>query len=302
MSEPNVDFNLLLVFDAVYETKSVTAAATRLRLSQSATSHALTRLRERLGDPLFVRTKEGMLPTAYAEQLAGPVSNALSTLTASLQSPGSFDAQTSRRRFRLFLSDVGQMVFLPQLLVHLKTHAPHVTLQVSQVPVDEPSLALERGEVDLAIGHFVTLVAGFRQRTLFQERYLCAVRSGHPRFKAGMTLEAFEQADHAMANASGMAHQLLEHSLACCGVRRRVRLTVPEFMALPIVVATSDLLVVMPGKLAEQFKALLPIQLMELPVPVASYDIKMYWHERFHRDAANSWLRGVMTSLFADSN
>ncbi|MGE0799014.1 MAG: LysR family transcriptional regulator [Lautropia sp.] len=301
MAEPNLDINLLLVFDAVYETRSVTAAAARLRLSQSATSHALGRLRERLGDPLFVRIKDGMQPTPYAEHLALPVSEALNTLRASLRSPGRFDARASRRRFHLFLSDVGQMVLLPRLLAYLKEHAPHVTLQVSQVPMADPGVALERGEVDMAVGHFVTLVNGFRQRTLFQERYLCAVRKGHPAFRSGMTLRAFEKANHAIADASGMADQLMEHCLASQGVRRTIRLTVPQFMALPIIVATSDLLVIMPGKLAEQFRSLLSLQVMELPVPVDSYDIRMYWHERFHRDAAITWLRNAMISLFADA-
>jgi DNA-binding transcriptional LysR family regulator len=161
-------------------------------------------------------------------------------------------------------------------------------------------LALEAGEVDLAVGHFNTLVAGFHQKTLFRERYVCVVRSGHANFVDGMTVEAFESSDHAVADSSGMAHELLERALASHGVRRSLRLVVPEFMVLPLIIEDSDLLVIMPNRLADQFAQLIPLQILPLPVSVSSYDIQIYWHERYHHDPANRWLRAAIAELFAD--
>jgi DNA-binding transcriptional LysR family regulator len=300
MHAADIDLNLLHVFYAVFETKNVSLAADRLHLSQSAASHAISRLRKQLGDPLFVRTAGGMQATPFAEQLAKPIGEALDSLRNSVRSAREFEPATSRRRFKIYLSDIGQVLFLPRLLGHLKAHAPGTTLKVPPVPVRDAHLALESGEVDLAVGHFNTLVAGFHQKKLFRERYVCVVRKGHPNFNDGMSVPAFEAGDHAVADSSGMAHDLLERALARHGIRRSLRLVVPEFMVLPLIIEHSDLLVVMPSRLADRFAQLIPLQILPLPVNVSSYDIQIYWHERYHHDPANRWLRAALAELFAD--
>lgn len=300
MHTPDIDLNLLHVFYAVFETKNVSLAADRLQLSQSAASHAISRLRKQLGDPLFVRTAGGMQATPFAEQLARPIGEALDSLRNSVRSAREFEPASSDRRFKIYLSDIGQVLFLPRLLGYLKRHAPGATLKVPPVPVRDAHLALESGEVDLAVGHFNTLVAGFHQKKLFRERYVCVVRSGHPNFRDGMSLEAFEASDHAVADSSGMAHDLLERALDRHGVRRQLRLVVPEFMVLPLIIENSDLLVIMPSRLAEQFSQLISLEILSLPVNVSSYDIQIYWHERYHHDPANRWLRSAIADLFAD--
>ena len=126
------------------------------------------------------------------------------------------------------------------------------------------------------------------------------MRSGHPNFGEGMSVAAFESSDHAVADSSGMAHDLLERALARHGIRRSLRLVVPEFMVLPLIIEHSDVLVVMPSRLAQQFARLLPLQILPLPVNVSSYDIQIYWHERYHHDPANRWLRAALAELFAD--
>jgi len=300
MHTPDIDLNLLHVFYAVFETKNVSLAADRLQLSQSAASHAISRLRKQLGDPLFVRTAGGMQATPFAEQLARPIGEALDSLRNSVRSAREFEPASSDRRFKIYLSDIGQVLFLPGLLGYLQRHAPGATLKVPPVPVRDAHLALESGEVDLAVGHFNTLVAGFHQKKLFRERYVCVVRSGHPNFGEGMSLEAFEASDHAVADSSGMAHDLLERVLERHRVRRQLRLVVPEFMVLPLIIENSDLLVIMPSRLAEQFSRLISLEILPLPVNVSSYDIQIYWHERYHHDPANRWLRSAIAELFAD--
>ena len=300
MHAADIDLNLLHIFYAVFETKSVSVAADRLQLSQSATSHAISRLRKQLGDPLFVRTAGGMQATPFAEQLAKPVGEALESLRDSVRSAREFEPGSTRRRFKIYLSDIGQVLFLPKLLGYLTVHAPGATLKVPPVPMRDAHLALESGEVDLAVGHFNTLVAGFHQKKLFREHYVCVVRPRHPNFRDGMSVTAFEASDHAVADSSGMAHELLERALTRYGIRRSLRLVVPEFMVLPLIIENSDLLVVMPSRLAEQFARLIPLQILPLPVNVSSYDIQIYWHERYHHDPANRWLRAAVAALFAD--
>jgi DNA-binding transcriptional LysR family regulator len=277
---------------------SLSAAARQVGLSQPAASHALARLRRALGDPLFVRTSHGMHPTPYGERLGRAIEQALVALRSGVEPHALFDPMTSRRVFSLYLSDVGQMVFLPRLLEYLKREAPGIALRVRPVPVQAPHALLESGEVDIAVGYFTTFAAGFFQRRLFRERYVCVARADHPAFARGMSLDAFSSVPHAWADASGMAHELLEQLFRRQKVRREVKLVVPQFMVLPLVIAATDLLVVMPGRLAEQFARLVPLKVMEPPVRVPSYDIRMYWHERFHRDAANRWLRQTFAALF----
>lgn len=295
----DLDLSQLRLLQAIVELRSVSAAAARVGLSQSAASHALARLRARLADPIVVRTSRGMSPTPFGERAGASVRAALDALRAGLEVAEDFDPATSRRAFQVFMSDVGQMVFLPRLLGHLAAHAPGTTLRVRQVPVEPPRAALESGEVDLAVGYFTALRNGFRQRLLFRERYVCVVRAGHPRFRDGMTLEAFRSVPQARADSSGMAHALLERVLERHRVRRPIRLAVPQFMVLPLVIAESDLLVIMPARLAAQFARLVPLQVMAPPVKIAAYDIKLFWHERFQRDAANRWLREALVALFA---
>lgn len=197
------------------------------------------------------------------------------------------------------MSDVGQMVLLPRLLARLKAEAPHVSLRVRLTPDQSPHTLLETGEVDLAVGHLTTLITGFFQKRLFRERYVCVVREDHPAFADGMNLKAFQSVPHALAESTGMAHELFDRRLARQGIRRRVKLYVPQFIVLPLLVASSDLLVVMPGRLAETFSKLLPLKVMPPPAGFPPYEIKLYWHERFRQDPANRWLRSLFTELFS---
>lgn len=296
----DLDLRHLWLVEALARTGQLTAAADEVGLTQSAASHALARLRHGLADPVFVRTSRGMRPTPYGERLAAAAREALAALRGGIEPQPAFDPGTSRRAFCVYMSDVGQMVLLPRLLRILKAEAPGVTLHVRAVPTRAPHALLESGEVDLAVGYFTTLSAGFVQKRLFRERYVCAVRADHPVFRDGMNPEAFRTVPHAVADASGMAHGLLDQVLARHNLGRRVQLTVPQFMVLPLVITGSDLLVVMPSRLVAQFAKLVPLKVMELPIRVPAYDIRLFWHERFRADPANLWLRRAFVRLAAD--
>jgi DNA-binding transcriptional LysR family regulator len=293
-----LDFGQIELLAELGELNSISAASARIGLSQSAGSHALARLRVTLGDPLFVRTSGGLRPTPYGAGVARAAAEALRGLRESLEAGRSFDPTNTRRNFTVYMTDVGQTVFLPPLLAMFGGEAPAVSLGVAPIPAEGQAAALESGEVDVALGFFTTLTSGFRQRLLFRERYVCVTRADHPAFSRGMTLEAFYATGQAITTASGAGHRLLDHLLERQRIRRRVVLSVPQFLSLPLVIAESDLLVMVPSQLAEVFARLVPLKVMQPPIRIPAYDIRVYWHERYHHDAANRWLREQFIRMF----
>ncbi|MPS27159.1 MAG: LysR family transcriptional regulator [Alcaligenaceae bacterium] len=293
-----LEFGQLRLLDALRTKGSVSQAAEALGLTQSAASHSLSRLRRILGDPLFVRAPGGMVPTPRGARIADAARAALATLDEALRDTGSFDPATADRVFRVYMNEVGQMVMLPRLLDHLRRHAPGVALKIGTLPDQQPGTQLENGEVDLAVGHITTLSAGFHQRLLFHEHYVCAVSPDHPSFGAGMTEAAFREARHAVTGTRAMAHRVVEEALLRHGIVRRIGLEAPEFIALPFVIPASDLVVTMPGGLADHLAGTMPLRILPPPVPLPSYEIRMFWHERAHHDAANIWLRNLFVELF----
>jgi molybdate transport repressor ModE-like protein len=277
---------------------SVSAASRSIGLSQSAASHALAKLRQQLGDPLFTRTSEGFKPTPYGERLGRAASNALDQLAEGLASNQTFDPKTSTKRFTFYLSDVGQTVVLPGLLNLLQKEAPGVVLRSAPIPLDNPAAPLIAGEVDLAVGFFANLTSGFRHTLLFRERYVCMVRADHPDFRSGMTLDAFRSVRHAIADSADMADARLDDVLAKHRVQRKDGLRVSGFHVLPLIIANSDLMALMPGRLADAVAAHVPIKLFDPPMHVPPFDVRMFWHERFHHDPASRWMRRNLVALY----
>jgi molybdate transport repressor ModE-like protein len=281
---------------------SVSAAARRIGLSQSAASHALAKLRQQLGDPLFTRTRDGLKPTPYGERLGKAASQAMDLLAEGLAATRTFDPKTTTRQFSFYLSDVGQMVLLPRLLAAVGEEAPAVTLRSAPIPLDDPAAPMISGEVDLAMGFFTNLTTGFRQTLLFRERYVCIVRADHPAFRSGMTLEALKDVRHAIADATGMAHVYVDECLAKHRVTRKEALRVPGFHVLPLIIANSDLLAFIPARLGASVAAHVPIKVFLPPVHIPPFDIRMYWHERYHHDHANRWMRRILVNLYGSEN
>ncbi|MGH9806692.1 MAG: LysR family transcriptional regulator [Terriglobia bacterium] len=292
--------NQLRLVDALARNGNLGEAAEQIGLTQSAASHALARLREELQDPIFIRTSEGMRPTPYGIRLAASVHDALLSLRAGLDRHPEFVPGTSSRTFNVIMSDVSQMLYLPRLLARLSAEAPGVTLRVRAVPAKAPHLILETGEVDLAVGTFTKLIAGCRQKRLYRERYVCVVRRDHPQFEQGMTVEAFCSVPQAAVDPRGYVHEQLDRLLAQQKMPRTAKLYVPYFLSLPLVIERSDLLVIMANRVAQMYAKMVPLKIMPPPAKLPAYDTKLFWHERFHRDPANRWLRGLYIDLFGD--
>jgi DNA-binding transcriptional LysR family regulator len=307
MSFNRLDLNLLRVFDAIFQTRSVTVAATNLHLTQPAVSKQLNRLRELLEDPLFVRTNDGMAPTPRAEALAGPVRQALSEVRNAIERQLGFNPLTSDRTFRIFTSDLGQMVFLPKLLDLIAREAPAVNIQTVQVPIQRMrGVALESGDVDLAVGYFEEFEGSIHQQVLFEEHYVGLVRANHPTIRDTIAFEQFLRTPHMVYQPSGGGHgsqdSVVDKAFWAAGVERRVAVRVAHTMGITSIVSSTDLLVVVPHRLARACAALVDVTVLELPIEIPKFNIAQYWHERFHTDPGNRWLRGAFVRLYGRQN
>jgi DNA-binding transcriptional LysR family regulator len=295
-----IDLNLLVVFKHLLAERSVSRVAQTLELTQPAVSNALARLRKLLGDELFLRTPQGMQPTPFAEQLAESVTYALGMIHGALNQRTTFDPKASDRAFVIGMTDIGEIYFLPKLMNHLRQHAPRVT--VSTVRNTTASLRddLESGKVDLAIGLLPQLKAGFFQRRLFKQRYVCLLRQGHRLDKKKITLAEFMSAQHLLVVSEGTGHGKVDEVLRRSGVERQVVLTVPHFVAVGHILQAADLVATVPERLAQRMVD--PFSLVAVPHPakLPEVAINVFWHAKFHKSPANQWLRGVMFDLFSD--
>ena len=197
------DLNLLRVFDALMHEGKVVGAAARLGLSPPAVSNALGRLRRATGDALFVRSAQGMLPTPQAQALALTVGPALQALQQALASPRAFEPAATQRRFRVAMTDIGEIVFLPRLMQVLQAEAPQVAIHTVRNAAAATREDMARGGVDLAVGWLPDLHAGFHQRRLFEQRYVCLMAAGHPLARGRLTLARYRRAQHLVVVAEG---------------------------------------------------------------------------------------------------
>jgi DNA-binding transcriptional LysR family regulator len=296
-----VDLNLLVVFDMLLRLQSVTKTAEALGMSQPAMSLALSKLRTAFGDPLFVRGSRGLSPTPRAEQLAVPVQHVLDQIKNDVLRQPSFDPATTERTFTFNMADVGELVFLPRLRAHLQAVAPGANIRTVSTPPGQLAEALQSGEVDLAIGYFPGLQgAVIYQQRLFSHSFVCIVRKDHPVFRSQITKKRFLEAQHVVVDQEGKSHELFEETLAAQGLTRRVALSIPHFLAIPLVVAESDLIVTVPYAIGASFAKMANLKMLRPPIQVGQPEVKQHWHARFHHDQVNRWIRGVVAELFLD--
>ena len=301
MELARLDLNLLLVFHHLLREKRVSTVATVLGMSQPAVSSALGRLRTSLGDELFLRTQHGMAPTPYALQLAEPVATALDGLQQALNVRAAFDPATSERRFTLAMTDVGEMYFLPVLMDELAEHAPGVTLNVVAVTSASLGADMASGRTDLALGLLPQLQAGFFQQALFRQPYVCLMRKGHPLAAApSLALADFAAASHVRVIAAGTGHGRVDEALERQGLQRRIRLTVPHYVALGDVLGHSDLIATVPDRFAQRVTTPFGLTTRPLPLAVDGSVIHQFWHARLHKDPGHQWLRSMVAQCFGD--
>ena len=300
MDNENIDLNLLRIFDALFRTRNVTRAGDLVGLSQPAVSFALNKLCVITADPLFVRTLKGMEPTPRAIKMADPVQLILEIASRDVFLQDEFDPNTSTRVFTLSLTDVGEMVFLPKVIRRLQTEAPNITLESISMLPNRLEEAMAAGEVDLAVGYFPDITkANFYQQHLFTHTFACLVRKDHPTIKEEISMAQFLDASHVVIRAEGRSQETFERYLEQQKIRRRVGLSIPHFMSIPHLLPETDMIVTVPYSCARAFAKLGPLRMMALPMKAPEFDLKQHWHARFHRDAANQWLRKTFYECFS---
>lgn len=286
----------LAFLDRLHRSRSVTRAAEQLGLSQPTVSIWLAQLRDTLGDPLFVRTTEGMQPTPRAEAMMDTVRSVLEGLRRLSEPAATFEPARSEREFRIFMTDASHITLLPRLFTHVHALAPGVRLEAAPI---RPGLlqAMENGEADLALGLLPDLETGFYQQALFEQDWVCLANARHPRIQGRLSRAAYAREAHAGV-VGGTGQMLLEEALKRAQVQRQVWLKVPGFLGLSTILATTDLIGTLPRQIGETLAHSSGLQVLPCPIAIPGFTVKQHWHARFHHDPANQWLRGVCADLF----
>jgi len=284
------DLNLIRVLVAIADTRRVASAAQLLEMTQPGISNALRRLRESFGDPLFVRTAAGMEPTPQAISLIQAGREILTLHATKMLKPVQFDCRTTDTEFRIAMSDVGEMVFLPKIRASFNQRAPDATLRSVNLSPNALASGLEDGTVDLAVGYFPDLRGSncFQQK-LFAHGFVCLARSGNPAIGRRFTAKQFLETEHAVVHAESRSQEMFEQFLRRKGMKRRIALHVSHYLSIPFVIANSDLIVTVPLAVGISFAKLTRLRVLRPPIEVPRFDIKQYWHRRVHHDPRNRW-------------
>lgn len=290
----SLDLNLLLVFDAIHGEGSISKAARKLHLSQPAVSNALARLRQRLGDPLFERQPQGMLPTPRARLLAGPVRQALTTLERGLRQDDAFDAGRCEREFVIALEDYGEAVILPGFVRWLAEAAPGVRLRVRPESSAQLESELREGRVDLALDYFALPGAGWHSQCVLTEGLTTLARRGHPQVGDPLTLAQYLGLSHVVLAAPANTRPMIDLALAKRGLQRRIAVAVPHFLSMPMLVRGSDLLCTLPERMGLAWARSFGLTSHKPPLRTPRFPLYLIWHEALETDPGHQWLRQAL--------
>lgn len=298
---PDIDLNLLRVFDAMMRAGNTTVAASRLGMSQSAVSNGLRKLRAAFSDPLFVLGSGAMRPTAKAEQIAEHVREALLQVQVALDDRQLFVPSQSNRTFRIYMSDFAQFIFLPPLLDRLRVEAPNIGLETFEAQPKDVKNMLEQGEIDLAVGYLNPIGNQFQQQSLVHEHLVCMARADHPTIGASLTVEKFLEAKHVVYRPkvrTGVSFdEEVERMCAARGIRRNVALTMAYALGVGRLIAHSDYIATVPSHLASIYRDYSEIQIFELPFTSFTFHVVQQWHGRMTDDQGHAWIRECLAGL-----
>jgi DNA-binding transcriptional LysR family regulator len=289
-----LDLNLLVGFEAMIIERSVSGAARRARLSQPAMSNLLARLRKTFEDPLFERAGQRMIPTARARQLAAPIGDALNVIRKAISERPSFTPSTADVRYTIATTDYAEVVILPNLLRTIKRCAPKIALQMKRLKGIFDIPVAELDVCDFALGFFPLPLppgGGLNGTTLFQERFVGIISKRHPMARQKFGLRQFLSLEHIRVNYSEEGPGLIGDALQKVGHRRKVGLIVPHLVTVPFLTAHSEMMGIVPLRLARILSPSLGLRIVELPLEMPPLTMSLVWHERHQQDAAHRWFR-----------
>ncbi len=296
----NIDLNLLVAFDALYDARNVTRAAERLALTQPTVSGMLSRLRDLFGDPLFVRTQHGVLPTPRADALSEPIKALLANVEA-LVRPDDFDPSSAEMTISISANDYMQQSLIVPFIKRLRKQAPGIRLAVKPAYIADLAEKLARGAIDLALTIPEFADASLPRSLLYTESYVCVARRDHPLKGKKLSLKAFCIFDHVMVSPTrGSFSGPTDEALAELGVSRRVLVSLPSFHVLLETIRTDDFLALVPERLL--YDKMAGLRVFEQPLSVPDFDVIACWHRRLDADPAQGWIRALLESVARESS
>ncbi len=288
------DLNLLTVFDAVFRNSNVTLAAEELSLSQSAVSHALTRLRDLFEDPLFTRLPRGISPTPKALELAPKIAAALENLGRVFETTA-FAPENAKGRIAIASSEFLEVTVLSEMFLSARKSSPQLVFQFRNASGKLPKLALEKGEIDIAIaGYFGNLPEGFYQQKLFENDFVCIARKNHPLIKSKLTLDLYASLEHLLISPQGDLYGLIDERLLPYKKTRKVVAGFENYLTPAWLVAESQMVISVSRTLGEFYEKNFKVSLHELPFPSPKITLVQAWHERTHSNPLHKHVRGMI--------
>ncbi len=288
-----IDLNLFAVFDAIYSEGGVTRAAAKLNLTQPAISHALGRLRDMFGDPLFQRQGQRLVPTTVARNIIEPVRRALRSLEATLHETSHFDPASTVRHFTIGMRDILEATVLPQLVARISA-SPGIALSSHRFDRRALESGLAAGTIDVAMDILLPVSDAVRRLEIEADRLVVMARHDHPEVGETLDLATYLDQDHVHVTSRRRGPGIEDVELARRGLKRRTRLRCQHYFAACRVVAESDLLLTMPERYARVLNRHFGNQILPLPLENQSMNLFLYWHETVDTDPANRWLRTQM--------
>lgn len=299
MNLHQLDLNLLLLFDALYRTRSVSSAAEEICLSQSAFSHGLARLRKRLNDELFVRINNVMEPTPLANELALNISPALEQIYNGLNNNLQFNPATSELELSFAATDYTQFSLLPKLMSHISQAAPKLRITTYPSELKMPTAKLASGELDFVLGfsHEVEKSSTIEHQTWLQDSYCTIARKGHPALSKGLTLDTYLALSHVRISPWGEKQGVVDESLQKLGLNRTVALQLPSVLAAPYTILDSDLILTLPRLVATHMAQTLDIEIYQPPITIPDYKLNIYWHKLHANKPSRRWISELIKAM-----
>ena len=289
------DLNLLLAFEALMEERSVSRAAERLAVSQSAMSHTLARLRKAIGDPLFVRTPRGVRPTPRAVALIVPVREALTRIEEALAPESELDLTTIKRTFTILTNSALEFLFFPVLAPRLQSTAPRINLESIHIRSRNVAQELEEAVADAAIVRAGAFPESLSSLVLFRSRQVCLVRRDHPTVGDSIGVQEYARLGHIEVNRWGAGGSSgVDRWLGERGITRRIAITTTGILTIPHLLAGSDLIATLGERVAHKLCEDYPLRVVEPPFGRAPYPLALVWHKRDDRDPLHRWFRALV--------
>ncbi|KXV04355.1 LysR family transcriptional regulator [Caballeronia megalochromosomata] len=295
MRPPKLDLNLFVVFESIYEKRNLTRASEALFITQPAVSNALARMRKAFGDPLFVSTPSGMVPTPFTENIIGRVREALQLLEASATEGDVFVPAASERTFRLSMPDLTEAILLPAIGEVLQQQAPGMSIECYFTPRSEVAAALATGKIDFAIDVPLIDDPQLHQTPLGSDRYACMLRHDHPFTGDTLSIEDYLALGHIQVSSRRQGSGLVDAELKKLGEQRRIRMRVQHYMVAPLVALRTNLALTAPIQLLQRHEA----RILELPFELPKLEWHLYWHRSNEQDQASNWLRGKIVDTLS---